>query len=314
MARARANKTKRITLYNKILKEFTAINNKLPEDRKLSIKERRQLIKERIYPIYVGNAPSRVSKRVIGNSIVEVLNTIPPKEACDVNYISPTIYADIAWFDLDDYIKNVLPDCIFIRVDAGDFGKTKIFNTRNYNYTQKGVRNITEKLREYLNNNSGLDISFTGFKKLKRGKTNDGTPENYYIDFILVINGNPTKDIDPVIFNIPREERPKATKVKEVIINRIKELTNKKKRKKRARKSAKETINKLKRLSQIQKQSKKKETKDKYAELKMLYFEQRRKQLDKDLQQGLLTREQYVKYINDMYERVFTNLKKGGEI
>jgi hypothetical protein len=40
------------TTYNRILKEFTKLNNKLPEDRKLSIQERRKIIKEKILPRY----------------------------------------------------------------------------------------------------------------------------------------------------------------------------------------------------------------------------------------------------------------------
>lgn len=314
MASKKKNIKKRPTLYNKILKEFTKINNQLPEDRKLSIKERRQLIKDRIYPEFFGASSSRVAKSAIQGMITQVLDTIPPKEACDVNYISPSVYANIGWFELDDFIMSVLPDCIYIRIDAGRFGKTRIFNTRNYNYTRNGVKQIVENIREQVENDSSVDISFTGFKKLRKGKTNDGTPENYFIDFIVVINGEASREIDPVIYDLPKEEKKKARRVKDVILNRVKELTNKKRRKKRARKSAKQTINVLKKLSQRQKQSKKQQTKDKYAEAKMLYFEQRRRQIDKDYRLGLLTDEQYKRFIQEMYEKVFGNYNKGGQV
>jgi hypothetical protein len=36
--------------------------------------------------------------------------------------------------EIDEFIRERVPDCIFLRVNAGEFGVTKIFNTRDYNY------------------------------------------------------------------------------------------------------------------------------------------------------------------------------------
>ena len=314
MAKRKKNINKGLALYNKISKEFTAINNKLPEDRKLSVKERRQIIKERLYPQFWGNAASRVGKKVINESIIEVLDTIPPKEACDINYISPTVYANVAWFDIDEYIKTVLPDCVFIRLDAGQFGKTRIFNTRNYQYTKSGVKAIVDNIREVVEDNSGVDVNFTGVKKLRRGKTNDGTPENYYLDFILVINGETEVEPTPVIFKIPKEEKKKATRVKQVIMNRIKDLAKKKKRKKRARKSAQTTIKALKIVNTRLKVSKKPETKEKYNNLKIQLYLQRITLLERDFRKGLLTEEQFNKFKQTIFKLLDAEYKKGGQI
>lgn len=307
----RNTKLKGITLYNKISKEFTKINNKLPEERKLSIQDRRKYISERIYPQYKGTSAYHVGIRAIKVSIEQVLDTIPPKEGCDVNYLSPSVL-DVDWFELDDFIKQVLPDCIYITIDAGYFGKTKIFNTRNYNYTKSGVKGIVDNIRDAVNNNSGVDMSFTGVKKLRNKKPNDGTPENYYIDFILTINSEPVKEINPVIFNLPREERKKATRVKDAILARVKQLNLKKKRRKNARKTAIKNVTKLKNLNKRQKRSTNPNTKKNIANEKERLYKSMQKQLDNALNKGLLTIDQYDKFSLELLTKTLDNKKDGG--
>lgn len=315
MANSRRNiKPKGITLYNKILKEFTKVNDKLPEDRKLSLSERRRYISERIYPQYKGTPVSRVGVKAINVSIVQVLDTIVPKEGCDVNYISPSVYSNVNWFELDDFIQEVLPKCIFIRLDAGDYGSTKIFNTLNYNYTKNGVKNIVDNIREYVNGNSGVDVSFTGEKKLRKGKTNDGTPENYYIDFLLVINSEPIREINPVIYNVPREERKKVTSVKNAILSRVKDLNLKKKRKTNARKTAKKNITKLKSINKKQQRSKNPKFKNKLAQEKERQYKAMQKQLDNAFNKGYLTQDQYDKYSAELLKKTLDNRRQGGLI
>jgi hypothetical protein len=308
------SKTRGVSLYNKLLKQFTVINNKLPEDRKVSLVDRRKYIKEKIYPQFKGDSAKRVSKANINKSIEAVLNTIVPKEGCNVNYISPSITADVSWHELDDFIRDVLPSCIFIRIDAGTYGQTKIFNTLNYNYSKNGVKAIVDNIREFVNNESSVDVSFTGNKKLRKGKTNDGTPENYYIDFIIVVNSEPIDEVEPVVFNLPKEEKKNVTSVKNAILARVKDLSNKKKRKKRARKTAVKNIQKIKSINVRQKRSVKPETKKKFALIKDAEYKKMRKQLDRDFNKGLLTDDQYKKFVQDLTVRIFDNRKNGGLI
>ena len=308
------SKTRGVSLYNKLLKQFTVINNKLPEDRKVSLVDRRKYIKEKIYPQFKGDSAKRVSKANINKSIEAVLNTIVPKEGCNVNYISPSVTADVSWHELDDFIRDVLPSCIFIRIDAGTYGQTKIFNTLNYNYSKNGVKAIVDNIREFVNNESSVDVSFTGNKKLRKGKTNDGTPENYYIDFIIVVNSEPIDDVEPVVFNLPKGEKKNVTSVKNAILARVKDLSNKKKRKKRARKTADKNIQKIKSINVRQKRSVKPETKKKFALIKDAEYKKMRKQLDRDYNKGLLTDDQYKKFVQDLTVRIFDNRKNGGLI
>lgn len=310
MAKSRKNINKGVTLYNKILKEFTKINNDLPEDRKLSLVDRRKYISEVIYPQYKGTSSSRVSKKAIGISIFNVLETIVPKEGCDVNYISPSVVSDVSWFDIDEFIRDILPKCIFIRVDAGDFGTTKIFNTLNYDYQRSGVKKIYDNIREAIRNKSNAE--FTGVKKLRNGKANDGTPENYFIDFILTINSRPIKPIEPIIYNVPSEERKKVTSVKNAILSRLKDLGNKKKRRTNARKNARKNIKEIKKLKNRQTKAKTEKYKRKIAEKKIKEYNKAIKQLQTALNRGNMTQEQYDKFEQEINKLITDAMREGG--
>jgi hypothetical protein len=318
VAKSRKNINKGATLYNKILKEFTRINNSLPQDRKLSIDERRRYIKENIYPQFKGTNVNRVGIRKIETSIVEVLDRIVPKEGCDVNYISPSVTADIGWFELDDYIRDVLPKCIFIRIDANGFGNTKIFNTLNYNYVKSGVRQIVENIREFVDSNleqgNSVEVSLTGVKKLRKGKANDGTPEHYYIDFILTLNSEPIKPLEPVIYNLPREKKKKATSVKNAILQRVKELNNKKKRRKNARRTAIKNIGEVRKINKKLTKAKSSEYKRKLALQKIKGFLKAEKQIESAYNKGNLTKEQFDKFIAELKKSIEIAKKQGGII
>lgn len=307
-------KPRGVTLYNKILKEFTKVNNSLPEERKLSLSDRRKYIKEKIYPQFKGNASSRVSVKDIRKEIVGVLDTIVPKEGCDVNFISPSIVANVGWFELDDFIRDVLPSCIYISIDAGDFGKTKIFNTLNYNYTKNGVKKIVDNIRDFVNNDSGVDVTFTGEKRLRKGKTNDGTPENYYIEFILVVNSEPIKDINPVLFNVPKSQKKQVTSVKNAILSRVKELGNKKKRRKRARRTAIKNISNVRKLAKRQVNAKTVDYKRKLAYKKIKEYNRAIKQIQSAFNKGNLTEDQYNRFINEINQLIIQVKKEGGII
>jgi len=307
-------KTRGVTLYNKILKEFTKINNSLPEERKLSLSDRRKYIKEKIYLQFKGNAPTRVSVKDIRKEVIGVFDTIVPKEGCDVNFISPSIVANVGWFELDDFIRDVLPACIYISIDAGEFGKTKIFNTLNYNYTKNGVKKIVDNIRDFVNNDSGVDVTFTGEKRLRKGKTNDGTPENYYIEFILVVNSEPIKDINPVLFNVPKSKKKEVTSVKNAILSRVKELSNKKKRRKRARRTAIKNIGNVKKLAKRQVNAKSVDYRRKLAYKKIKEYNRAIKQIQSAYNKGNLTEDQYNRFINEINELIIQIKKEGGII
>ena len=315
MAKSKKNIVKRKpSLYNKVLKQFTKINNQLPEDRRLSIQERRRIVREVLLPQFKGESVTQVKVGSIKKSIFQVVNTVAPKEECDINYISPSVIANIPWFDLDEYITKVLPNCIYIRIDAGKFGKTKIFNTRDYNYTKDGVKKIVDNIREELSNNSKMDISLSGIKRVKRGKPNDGTPENYFIDFILVIDSDPVTQVTPTVFNLPKTTKPKVKSVREAILERVKQLNQRKTNRKNARKTASKNIKKLAKINKRQKAAKRPQTKERLADEKLSYYKSMQRQLDNALKKGNLTQEQYDKFSLELTLKILDNRKKGGQI
>ena len=78
---------KRVTKYHLLLKEFTKINNKLPQEQKLSIKERREVIKNVLLPLYEEVPAYKIRLKPLRKEINKQVALFPPKEICDLNYI-----------------------------------------------------------------------------------------------------------------------------------------------------------------------------------------------------------------------------------
>lgn len=312
MAKQKKHINNGIKLYNKILKEFTRINNELPVNRQLSVKQRREYVSKTLYPEFKGIHPNKVGKKAIDKSVTKVLETVAPKEECNPNYISPTVYDDIAWFDLDEFIDEVLPTCIYMKVSADVFGETKIFNTLNYDYERSGVSDIVEKIRDYTKNESG-DVSFTGVKRLRPKKANDGSPENYYIDMVLTYGGVPTKDIIPVKYDVPKEERKVVTSVKKAILERVKQIDLRKKRRKNARKKAKQSIADIRKKTKRMKTLKSDSAKSKVRFDRIKDFLKAKKQIQTAYDRGNMTKEQYDRF-NKEIDGLMEQVKKQGGI
>jgi hypothetical protein len=236
------------TTYNLILKQFTKLNNKLPEENKLSIKLRREIIKKVLLPQFKDVPQYKIKIKSLKGLIINEIEKVPPKEICDLNYIDPSEFAFVEWYALDETIADLVPDCVYVKVTAGDYGETRIFNTRNYEYGRNGVRQIVEEIRPDADNSSGKFI-FSGYKKLRPKKRNDGTPDNYYLDFVLFLidkkgNQKPQGDTVSVKFDLPKtkETRSKKTQVKNIIEERIKRLKTKKDSRRRAKKTLEKNI------------------------------------------------------------------------
>lgn len=297
---------KKTTTYNRILKEFTKINNKLPEDRKLSIKDRRAIIKNSLLPKYKDVPQYKIRVKKLRDVIYRTLDKIPPKEICDLNYIDTSEYAFVEWFSLDETLSQLVPDCVYVKVSAGEYGETRIFNTRNYEYGRNGVRSIVEAIRPDADNVSGKFI-FSGYKKLRPRKKNDGTPENYYLDFILIIidkkgRQEPQGETESVKYDLPKTKavRSKKAKIKNIIEGRIKNLKSKRDSKRRAKKTLEKNIKQFTNtIKQVNKS--KKPTKEKKA-LARKQFLQTSKLLEKYKKEGKLTPYQYDKAIEKIFK------------
>jgi hypothetical protein len=314
MPRKKRNVNQGVAVYNRILREFTKINNQLPEDRKLSLAQRRSLISEQIYPQYLGLPEYKLRVRELRNRIISVIEPIPPKEICDINLIDPSALPVIDVFGIDEYLQTVIPDCIYVRVNADEFGVTNIFNTREYNYIRNGVRDIVENIRSAMEDgNLPSTIDFAGYKKLRPKKRNDGSAENYFLDFILNVAGEPIADSTVVQFELPRtkEIKKKETKIRNVLLDRLKKLASKKRRKKRSTKSHRTNVTKLKKIKRrISRATQPKTLQNLNLKLLELY-NKTMATLDRDFQNGLMTPEQYQIRKQQVYDNF---LKMGGQI
>lgn len=236
------------TTYSIISKQFTKVNKKLPPEKKIAYKDRRTIIKEQILPKFKDVPKSKLRIKPINAAINSAIDQIPPKEICDLNYIDVAAeYGYVEWFALDETISEIVPDCIYVKVTAGSFGETNIFNTRNYEYGRTGVRAIVEDIRPAASNTSGKYF-FSGYQKLRPKKKNNGNPENYYLDFVLFemdSKGNqfPQGNTDTTKFDLgkTKEVKAKKKKVKNLIEKKIKGLSAKRQSRARARKSVEQT-------------------------------------------------------------------------
>lgn len=222
-----------LKLYNELLKKLGEQNKKKPQLLQLGIRERRKIVSEQLYPQLKNQ---KVNATSINRIVSKIVRTLPPLEACNPLYLSPAYLEAIEYYDIDNRLRNLLPDCVDVRVNAGSYGKTRIFNTRRYSYTGDGVKRIVEKIRDELNSNLSGFAYFSGIVKLKANKPNDGKGSNYFIDFILYINDKTEVDTTPADVSLPSKSEKKKSKVRDYLIERFDKLEKEKKRVQRQKK------------------------------------------------------------------------------
>ena len=199
-------------IYNRMLHELTLLNTSIPDTQKLTIAERRKLVSTVLYPKYKGISYRKIDWKQVSAEITSEIRKLK-KDVCDVLAIPPNHYFSINYFEIDDFIAVILPPCIFIAVNAGEFGVTDIFNTKDYNYYDSGVQSITNNVNRAVSNkelpgDTDQIPKYTGEIQLRPGKKNDGNPENYYLEMILVVNDEMVEE--PGELKIPRRKRTSA--------------------------------------------------------------------------------------------------------
>jgi hypothetical protein len=233
--RANISSLKGARLYNFLLKELGEQNKKLTKQQKLGIEARRKIVSEKLYPKF--KKEPKLTIGAIRKDIRGVVRVLPPKEVCNPLYLAEAYLSNVEYYEIDNHIRTVLPDCLDVRVNAGSLGKTKIFNTNGYRYQTDGVRRIIENIRRDIAENGSGIAYFDGVAKLKPRRPNDGNPKNYFIDFVLFVNDQPEADDTPVDFDLPKKEKVKVDKVKNYLAERFGTLQKaKRKRKRQAKK------------------------------------------------------------------------------
>lgn len=245
---ARKRKSSALLVYTLLLKEVSAQNKLLSEEKKLSLKERRAFIKAKLWPKYKDIPIYKVRLWPLREIIARKLKRVPKKIGCDVTLIDPSQYIEIDYYELDDRLRLVIPQCIYAKVCAGEFGTTKIFNTRDYNYETSGVGMITRNINDWVDTfpvkrkKSAL-IVYNGVVLLRPKKTNDGTPENYYLELDLYINDKAQVPV-PTRVDIPKGKRRKKSK-SQFTKQKMREYINSRLKKMRADKSVFKKLRKM---------------------------------------------------------------------
>lgn len=304
---AKKSTYRKATKYQIVSKQFTAINNTLPEQDKLSIQRRRQIIKQVLLPSLSTTAKSKIRVKQLKSLILSEIAKQPPRQAnlCNLNYISPAQYVDVPWYEIDEFLQRRLPDCIYVRVSAGEFGQTKIFNTRNYNYYNNGVQQITENIRKEVNNVSGA--FYSGYQMLRPRKKNNGESDSYFLDMILFLT---TRGTSTPITTIgtetrfkpegrveKREFKKQSGKVNQELDNLFNKLRKEKERKGRAFRQIRKDTQKI---SKIVRKVSTPQNQFKLIEAFATNYERALKKLDRYLAKGLISKAKYDKSIEEL--------------
>lgn len=236
MAKSKFTNLKGIKLYNALLKELGEANKKAKRSQKLSAPQRRKIVSEQLYPKF--KKSEKVSVTELRKDIRVIIKGLPPVEICNPLYLSEAYLAFVEYYEIDNHIKKVLPECLDVRVNAGQYGITKIFNTSNYSYYTDGVQKIIESIREEVDNSSGRAY-FSGIVKLKPKRKDNGEADNYFVDYVLYLNDEPEASDEGTDFRLPNKEQKKVERVKDFLVEKFKILEKeKRKRKRQAKKQA----------------------------------------------------------------------------
>lgn len=249
MAKSKFTNLKGIRLYNALLKELGELNKANPKTARLSARERRAIVTNELFPKFKDKA--KLTQAEVIKEVKRVVRGLPPAEICNPLYLNKSLLADIAWFDIDNHIKMVLPECLDIRVNGGSFGITKIFNTSSYKYNQKSVLEIVDNIRTEVDNTSGA-ASFFGVIKVKPNRKDDGDGKNYFVDFVLFLDDQPQGDDTPTKYKLPSKAKKKKEAVSKVLGKKFKVLLREKAKKARIRRKQQE-IQRLKKPEEAKK-------------------------------------------------------------
>lgn len=229
----RQNTSGKGNLYHLLVHEVSQYNKELPAEKKLSMRDRYDFISKKIFPRFKDVAKRKLRITDIRKAIVNGIHRLPRQPTCDVNTIPEDRYTGVDYYDIEKLLKEELPQCINVKVSAGNFGETDIFNTRDFDYNKSGVADITNAINTFTRKlatrkKSGYgsgEIYYNGFPQLIPGKKNDGNPDNYYLELVLNKGATASKQIEVV--KLPEPIKKKAKKKKKSIAKQLDEQIRK---------------------------------------------------------------------------------------
>lgn len=225
--KVRVERLRGLALYNYIFKWVSATNKRLADRQQLGLEGKRKKA-SLVYNKFKKQGSFTATE--IRSDITKSLEGLPPIEICNPLYLSAFQLQDIEYYQIDEHLRNVLPDCLDVRINAGSLGYTRIFNTRNYNYYKNNVRRIVENIRRYLRENTSGQAVFNGVVRLKNGRKNDGNGNNYFVEFFLYIEDEPFEGRieTPVQFGLNKTESIKKDRIGGNLARRLSKLKQRK--------------------------------------------------------------------------------------
>lgn len=178
-------------VYQRALKKFTQLNNQLPDGVEIPY-ERRIKFAQEISAKFKGKPKSSILQSDIQKQVDSTIRNIFPRNLDECNLAvalssnAPWLENGFAYWQINSALED-LPKCIYVRVSAGIYGNTE-FYMLDYNYTESGVRDIVEAIRERIGSlKSGEEDTyyFSPVVQVFDGKENDGQASSYYLEYQL---------------------------------------------------------------------------------------------------------------------------------
>jgi hypothetical protein len=240
-------------LYNYLIKTLGEQNRAKKRKEKLSYEEKREIVSTKLFPKY--NKQKRALKGEIKKDIDKIVKGIPDIDTslCKPDFFPYDSVINIDYYLLQEHIWNTpVTECYDVMVNAGDFGITGIFSTKKQTYTTSGVSDIVNNLNAEAraSDYASGDVYFNGFLMIKPNKKADGKPKNYYIEYVLYINGEPqsgsdAEDAPPFKGTEKQAQKSREKQVKKIKTEKAKYQQKKGQRQKQAiKKKEKDPVNK----------------------------------------------------------------------
>lgn len=284
-----------------------------------TFQEKREILKV-IYPQFKG-------KKINPEDVKTVRAVINDYFSAQNDYYNPLLIpsaflSGIFWFDLDEYLTTQLrgevdPKDLRYQINAGELGATPIMNLKSYEYFSSSVNEIVENVRNFVNNES--EPEWSGIPVVRKGFTDDGKADSYFIQFTLYINGQeipPTENYEYAITELDEGTLEQRRKRRKEIAYRKKELARLRKeaeRQKKIKKTAVPTkkVRAEKTTAEQQKERAENINRQMMTQAELLADSERL------FREGILTREEFLaerKLIMQQTQTAISKFEKGGTL
>lgn len=260
-------------------------------------KDVQKWVSNNLYPIFKGENPNRTKVSDIESTIDAILAgkkvSGKKKVKCgDVFAVPDGDILEMNWWELEDTLFKIDP-IVQARVNAEGIFTSSILPAGQL-YADTDTKSAINLIRENQENLSGA--TWVGVRKLKQGKKNDGSPCNYFIDFVLSTDGS--VDYSDEVFGEAISLSPEQEAEREARREKVEKIKRERAKARRAKKRKRPKAQKA--VAEPPKQGKERE-KQLVRALELLR---------KDYDDGIFTKAEYKKE----RAKLISKFEEGGEI